>query len=117
MNKQRERLVNLIEDAVGEGWRPMCEAIADSLLIEGGIIVPPCKVGDTVYVIRYAPISQRYYIKEVIAKVIISINEHFYLEDDGKKFMFGEKAFATKEEAEAKLKEGVQGASSVVTTK
>ncbi|MBE7032930.1 MAG: hypothetical protein E7406_01735 [Ruminococcaceae bacterium] len=73
------------------------------------VIVLPCKVGDVVYVIRYAPISQRYYIKEIIAKVIISINEYFYLEDDGKKFMFGEKAFASKEEAEAKLKEGVQG--------
>lgn len=63
----------------------------------------PCAVGDTVYVIRYAPISQKYYIKESIAEVIVSINGHFYLEYNGRKYMFGERAFVNKEEAEKAL--------------
>lgn len=54
----RERLMELIIesdilcDTCGESSPSYCaEAIADYLL-ENGIIVPPCKVGDTVYIIR-----------------------------------------------------------------
>ena len=61
-DKQRERLVELIEDAVGEGWRTMCEAIADNLIIEGGIIVPPCKAGDVAYFLIEDKVAGEKYI-------------------------------------------------------
>ena len=47
---ERKRLVKLIQDSVdgcAENW---ARVIAD-YLIENGVIVPPCKVGDTVYVL------------------------------------------------------------------
>jgi hypothetical protein len=105
----KERLIELIRQARKTTKGASCDLhremlIADYLLANG-VIVPPCKVGDTVYVIRYAPISQKYYIKESIAEVIASINGHFYLEYNGKKYMFGEKAFVNKEEAEKALAE------------
>lgn len=46
----RERLIDFIIDAVEGCARNWAELIADHLL-EMGVIVPPCKMGDTVYVI------------------------------------------------------------------
>ena len=51
-NEMRDRLVELINQGLlkqGQGWRT--ELIADHL-IANGVIVPPCKVGDTVYYIN-----------------------------------------------------------------
>lgn len=44
----RERLIELIQNAVGGCAKHWAEIIADQLLANG-VIVPPCKVGDTVY--------------------------------------------------------------------
>ena len=44
----RDRLIKLIKDIVHPYF---AEAIADCLL-ENGVILPPCKVGDTVYVLE-----------------------------------------------------------------
>lgn len=44
----RERLVEMIQDAVGGCARHWAEIIADRLLANG-VIVPPCKVGDVVW--------------------------------------------------------------------
>ena len=44
---QREKLVNLIIESVRGCARNWAEVIADHLLTNG--VVPPCKVGDTVY--------------------------------------------------------------------
>ena len=49
--EKREKLVNLIKVSLNENIGKSCwlaETIADYLL-ENGVIVPPCKVGDTVY--------------------------------------------------------------------
>lgn len=46
----RDRLIELIQNSVGGCARHWAEIIADHLLAEG-VIVPPCKVGDTVYCI------------------------------------------------------------------
>ncbi len=46
---QRERLIEIIQNSVGGCARHWAEVIADGLLASG-VIVPPCKVGDTVYV-------------------------------------------------------------------
>ena len=49
---ERERLVELLEEAEGQvnNDLPTIEEIADYLLANG-VIVPPCKVGDTVFII------------------------------------------------------------------
>lgn len=43
----RDRLIEMIQNAVGGCARHWAEVIADHLL-ENGVIVPPCKVGDIV---------------------------------------------------------------------
>ena len=48
MDNMRERLATMVQDAVGGCARHWAEIIADHL-IENGVILPPCKVGDTVY--------------------------------------------------------------------
>jgi hypothetical protein len=47
--EQRERLIEIIQNSVGGCARNWAEIIADGL-IANGVIVPPCNVGDTVYV-------------------------------------------------------------------
>lgn len=44
----RDRLIELIQNAVGGCARHWAKIIADHLLANG-VIVPPCKVGDFVY--------------------------------------------------------------------
>lgn len=46
--EQKERLINLIIESVNGCARYWAEVIADHLL-KNGVIVPPVKVGDTVY--------------------------------------------------------------------
>lgn len=48
---ERERLIELIQSAVGGCAKHWAEVIADYLLANG-VIVPPCKVGQTVWFIR-----------------------------------------------------------------
>ena len=117
-DKQRERLVELLEECIGEGWRTMCEAIADNLLIEGGVIVPPCKVGQTVYkVVNDKRVKKPYECKVVGIWYAVDENAndvHLVRYVNGKfdcSFSvlfkdFGKTVFLTREEAEAKLKEG-----------
>ena len=45
---QRDRLIELIQNSVNGCARHWAGIIADHLL-DNGVIVPPCKVGDTVY--------------------------------------------------------------------
>ena len=45
----RDRLIELLDNYVYDDWRSN-QDIADYLL-ENGVIGPPCKVGDTVFVI------------------------------------------------------------------
>ena len=44
----RDRLIELVQNAVNGCARHWAEIIADYLLANG-VIVPPCKVGDTIY--------------------------------------------------------------------
>lgn len=48
-DQQRERLIEIIQNSVGGCARNWAEVIAGGLLSEG-VIVTPCKVGDTVFV-------------------------------------------------------------------
>ena len=115
----RDRLIELLkmQQDYGQKWKDFNrdhayetitnEQIADYLL-ENGVIVPPCKVGDTVYVL---------YNKEVYKTKVFSMvaetedNKWVYILKckifNGismfKKFLFGKTVFLTREEAERAL--------------
>jgi hypothetical protein len=115
----RERLKDMIAEANVE-WlnkeydhetdKSISEYVADFLLANG-VIVPPCKVGDTLYVIsqmkdkRMLPFINQYDVTSITIKkksVVI------YHEMDGyikifKHTDFGETVFLTREEAEQAL--------------
>ena len=79
-------------------------------LVANGVIVPPCKVGDVVYVIYNNKIIKG---KVDSFDVVIEENETSYVAGVKffdqiaiiKRFSFGLNVFLTKEEAEEKLKE------------
>ena len=133
-NDMRDRLVELIKethcvdvwDDYNDDFKKPdpIEKLADHL-IANGVIVPPCKVGDTVYCIYYDQVVQgtvrliRPFIskEETIFKgnIICEFDSIFY--DDGRKeefelYVVFEKpygservAYLTKDQAEQKLKE------------
>lgn len=120
----KERLIELIKKYM-DGYKGYAEEFADYLLANG-VIVPPCKVGDTVYAIKgcfYLPHATRIKSDEIITCEIIAIKETkkgkflllkplieeaFNMRSANDWFSFlaiGKTVFLTKEEAEAKLKE------------
>lgn len=114
--KERERLIELLCDILTKHNLP--ENIADELLANG-VIVPPCKVGDTVY----TNISvQGWYMRKknrpYKAKIVfIGVNnvDNFmnvvFDNDNMLQFNFsqiGKTVFLTKEEAVQKLKGGAE---------
>ena len=98
----RDRLIELLIDSSRYIDEQRGEAIADYLLANG-VIVPPCKVGQTVYYIAG---------KKVYKSKCHAITQHknglqIHLYDyDGDNARYSTKdVFLTKEEAEQKLKE------------
>ena len=99
--------------------RNIYEMEADYLLANG-VIVPPCKVGDEVYVICNHTVQETNvfslkmetedgkYVVYVKAKAVDGSNKTVdgYYEAVFKTFIFGKTVFLTREEAEAKQKEG-----------
>lgn len=96
------------------------EQIADTILADGWIR-PPCKIGDTVYVVKhYFSYTQEYEVRGFHLGEFPTLNgskrnsylicyhktsgalKHIFIKDIGKT------VFLTKEEAEAKLKEGAE---------
>ncbi len=107
---EREKLIELIQNAVNGCARHWAEIIADHLLANG-VIVPPCKVGDSCYPLwhsRNKPIVER-----KISRITYSARNTIigYYENDGqyrpplRTRILGEDVFLTKEEAEKALKE------------
>ena len=115
----RDRLIELLKQATTEvtfrtsGGRPVttiqrsivdfaeAKDLADHL-IANGVIVPPCKVGDTVWHKEEGYLLDSYKIKFIYNDMTasnISRDLLFCVEDIGKTI------FLTKEEAEEKLKE------------
>lgn len=119
----RDRLIELLNSPT-ESWdyilcKSNIEALADYLLANG-VIVPPCNVGDLLYMpweydgnSGVALLSVTYM---VIDKDELRIMTDFSTDDDvyydlyfGGKFVpsdFGKTVFLSREEAEQKLKEG-----------
>jgi hypothetical protein len=110
--ESRDRLVELIDKAVkqDEFMYPAdveTASIADHLLANG-IIVPPCKVGDVLWIPSaypnkvYSKVIKEILIHEKdgeIGKYVYASSAYFPFENIGKT------VFLTKEEAEEKLKE------------
>lgn len=104
----KERLVELISDypCMSTAEENFMESIADDLadyLLANGVIVPPCKVGDTVYEIVQGEISETEAVGFLVCQdgAILLITKHFFpLSRE-----IGETVFLMREEIEAKLKE------------
>ena len=104
----RDRMIELIQNAVGGCARHWAEIIADYLL-SNGVIVPSCKVGDTVYsFIQGIPVIYEGRVYEIIYNGHVCIYRgtrkgyftQAFSEDD-----IGKTVFLTREEAEQALKE------------
>ena len=109
---ERERLIELIRKGIDEhsastNRQAFDRYLADHLLANG-VIVPPCKVGDTVY--TYG--ARRVKPWKICFLGVNSSGEYkFHLADEGYKHMIeawnydlGKSVFLTKEEAERELK-------------
>ena len=99
----RYRLIDLLQSVPTdyEGNVGIC-AIADHLLANG-VIVPPCKVGQTIYYIHEG--VDRGYEGEVTSFVYVSDTNSFGIHYDGGYGVFGRYVFLTREEAEKALAE------------
>lgn len=116
MDKQREKLIELLNNVPADvaGNRGV-GAIADHLLANG-VIVPPCKVGQTLHVIENHWNAQKILWKKRISE--IKVNRIYYDEDGfwiediyGHHYYpkcFGKTVFLSREDAEKALK-GVEG--------
>ena len=96
----RDRLIELISKIQYMGG--LESRLADHLLANG-VIVPPCKVGDSIYRVGRGEIWEWQ-----IAMAYIHPDETIYVDDSENEFTaedIGKTVFLTKEEAEAKLKE------------
>lgn len=131
-NEMRDRLVELIEQALikRENLRndfldekiddiPDFEDVLADHLIENGVIVPPCKVGDIVYVVsRYYAGDWEVYKCKIDNLTIYGKNTFISCDANTEIFEkinfglnvseIGKTVFFTKEEAEQKLKEGAK---------
>lgn len=103
---ERERLMYLVKNAIA-AYKSMddcdvseAEFIVD-FLIANGVIVPPCKVGDKIYLI----VEKRRRITSKCFKFIKISKLTFYNLEMVLK-CFGKTIFLTKEEAEAALEGG-----------
>lgn len=126
----RERLIELITSAdisLFGSDKPFAEVYADHLL-ESGVIVPPCKVGDTVYKLKengsivkgiVDNIHQNLVGKEKGRWIVTSWFDNYYADSKEAGFEcgthlylafsdFGKTVFLTKEKAEETLKGGVE---------
>ena len=109
---ERERLIELLKN-VPKNTRVFYDQYADWLLANG-VIVPPCKVGDTAYFLLEDNIPvHKWYISE--EKVTEVCSKGFFISgycpprDDLGEYsgyeLFGKEIFLTKEEAEQALRQ------------
>ena len=108
---QKERLVELL--AKYDEWQIGVRSEVDyyyeqtaDYLLANGVIVPPCKVGDTVYIVPKGNVildETVVSIEEINDKIILVNCTNEWVLDAG---WFGTNVFLTREEAEQALKEG-----------
>ena len=107
----RKRLIELLEDTLNE-WE--CDVSIKTLtdiadhLIENGVIIPPCKVGDTVYFDTYLhghSVGVRPHKVIKVKSVIMTEPSKGGIGAEIPDWSFGESVFLTREEAEKALRE------------
>ena len=118
-NDMRDRLIDLIRQShcvdVWDYWNDdfkqpnPIEALADHL-IANGVILPPCKVGDKVYLIPCYNGNPLGIVQEDKVQMIGITSRGVHIKarnhhDHNKMYMLGKTVFLTKEQAEQKLKE------------
>lgn len=89
--------------------------LADYLL-ENGVIVPPCKVGDKVYVVDYTSLGNMIFECTIEEISYFTFGTYYYLNwgwhiprfKACQENSFGKTVFLTREEAEKALKEGAE---------
>ena len=97
----KERLVELIREATESTWT--FSDLAEHLLANG-VVVPPCKVGDTVWSAFWSVRSHKVTRIEITeSELNVATNDYRFNFSD-----FGRIVFLTREEAEKKLKEGAE---------
>ncbi len=104
---ERERLIELMEQATNGSCH--VEDVADYLL-ENGVVVPICKIGDTVYVIWFSDDSQSYKMAEHTVTDIST--KYIWLEEEELYYpltAIGEEVFWSEEEAEQALRKENEG--------
>lgn len=114
-----ERLIDLLSKKMSN--ETTIRIVADYLL-ENGVIVPPCKVGDMIYEIISPKVKEPYFITAVVCAVHIADGtrnhcnhkrtSYIVAECPNTKYVnkyvfskFGKTVFLTREEAEKALKE------------
>lgn len=126
---QKERLVELLKDfhkpTEDDDWDKEeleiyrdeeavkeTEAYYDELadfFLSNGVIVPPCKVGDTLYAMWYRPISKKYFITPIVVEGMVFEKDDWYITTSNDGCFFGDLLnvdwFITQGAAEQALKE------------
>lgn len=116
---ERERLVEILKDNQGDSTYYMTDEAVQSVsdvLLANGVIVLPCKVGDTVYEIcerRRSGKWQKAIVERVVHGIEIGIDKILTARCGTTTYVYlsrlGETVFLTREEAEKALKGGEQG--------
>lgn len=120
---EKERLVELLlesepikERDLDDGWGDNEISDIAQYLLENGVIVPPVKIGQTVYEIQQDRTLQKWYVYGIIkydgqewaAKAKNNKNKWNYIDKTFAFRLFGKTVFLTKEEAEKALKGGAE---------
>lgn len=112
---QREKLIELLKSPhkaerlreigvdIGAYQDDCIEAMIADYLLANGVIVPPCKVGDTVYYIHEG--GYRVYEGKVTNFIYVANKKSFGIHYDGGYGIFGRYVFLYREEAEKALAE------------
>ena len=106
----KDRLIELMQKWGNENTDSFpFESVADFLVSEG-VVVPPCKVGQTVYCIRYDR-ARKPYIKPLGVLSITTYGENIVTIFTTREDRLGLTAFLTREEAEKALERSENGKS------
>ena len=111
----RDRLIKLLGCEGNVITANDFETVADYLL-ENGVIVPPCKVGDKVYVVDYTRLGNMIFECTIEEISHFTYGTYYYLNwglhiprfKACQEKSFGKTVFLTREEAEKALKEGAE---------
>ena len=98
--QNRDGLIELLDIIIQPGQKTLGD-IAD-YLIENGVIVLPCKVGDTVYLIKILPTMTGKGFREEVEETTI---RDIYVSDTRNRHHHIKNVYATRVEAEKALKE------------